>query len=230
MNEQLPLGLQLRASARFANFVSAGQTELLGQLQRMAAGGPPYQLYCWGAAGCGKTHLLQACCRNADDAGRSAAYLPLRDHTQLSPEVLHAWESFQLVCLDDIDAVAGDEDWEEALFHFYNRLVDSANQLLVSAAVAPSGLAIRLPDLASRLGAGLVYQLHALNDEQRLDAMRMRARERGIELPEETGRYLLRHMPRDLSVLLTLLDRLDTASLAAQRKLTVPFVKSVLEL
>jgi len=230
MNEQLPLGLQLRASARFANFVSAGNTELLGQLQRMAAGGPPCQLYCWGAAGCGKTHLLQACCRNADDAGRSAAYLSLRDNRELPPELLPGWENFQLVCLDDIDAVAGDEPWEEALFHFYNRLVDSGNQLLVSAALAPARLSIRLPDLASRLGAGLVYQLHALNDEQSLDAMRLRARERGFELPEETGRYLLRHVPRDLSALMTLLERLDTASLAAQRKLTVPFVKSVLGL
>jgi DnaA family protein len=134
------------------------------------------------------------------------------------------------VCVDDVEAAAGYGAWEEALFHLYNRLIDSGGGLLVSAAVAPAQLAIRLPDLVSRLGAAPVYQLHPLNDDQSLEAMRLRARQRGFELPEETGRYLLRRLPRDLSALMSLLERLDTASLAAQRKLTVPFVKSVLEL
>ena len=230
MNEQLALGLQLRASARFSNFVTAGHTELIDQLQRMAAGGTPPQLYCWGGAGSGKTHLLQATCRHASTAGRRAAYLSVRDSGELPPEVLSGWENFQLVCIDDVDAAAGHTGWEEALFHLYNRLADSGNSLLVSATVAPAQLAIRLPDLVSRLGAGLVYQLHTLDDEQSLEAMRLRARQRGFELPQETGRYLLRRLPRDLPALMTLLDRLDTASLAAQRKLTVPFVKSVLDL
>jgi len=230
MNEQLPLGLQLRASAHFSNFIAAAHTELVDQVQRIAASGPPRQLYCWGAAGSGKTHLLQAACRHADATGRSAAYLSLRDAGQLAPEVLDGWENFQLVCIDDVEAAAGYGAWEEALFHLYNRLVDSGGSLLVSAAVAPAQLAIRLPDLVSRLGAAPVYQLHPLNDDQSLEAMRLRARQRGFELPEETGRYLLRRLPRDLSALMSLLERLDTASLAAQRKLTVPFVKSVLEL
>jgi DnaA family protein len=230
MNEQLPLGLQLRASAHFSNFIPAAHTELVDQVQCIAAGGPPRQLYCWGAAGSGKTHLLQAACRHASATGRSAAYLSLRDAGQLSPEVLDGWENFQLVCIDDVEAAAGQAAWEEALFHLYNRLADSGGGLLVSAAVAPAQLAIRLPDLVSRLGAALVYQLHALNDDQSLEAMRLRARQYGFELPEETGRYLLRRLPRDLSALMSLLERLDTASLAAQRKLTVPFVKSVLKL
>jgi DnaA family protein len=230
MNEQLPLGLQLRASAHFSNFIPAAHTELVDQVQCIAAGGPPRQLYCWGAAGSGKTHLLQAACRHASATGRSAAYLSLRDAGQLSPEVLDGWENFQLVCIDDVEAAAGQAAWEEALFHLYNRLADSGGGLLVSAAVAPAQLAIRLPDLVSRLGAALVYQLHPLNDDQSLEAMRLRARQYGFELPEETGRYLLRRLPRDLSALMSLLERLDTASLAAQRKLTVPFVKSVLKL
>ncbi len=230
MNEQLALGLHLRASARFSSFVPAGHSELVAQLQRLAGGGPPNQLYCWGGPGSGKTHLLQACCRYADAAARSAAYLCLRDKRELQPGVLNGWETFQLVCLDDIDALAGDNAWEESLFHLYNRLADRGNQLLVSAAVAPAQLAIGLPDLASRLSGSLVYQLHALNDEQSLEAMRLRARQRGFELPPETGRYLLRRLPRDLPALLLLLEQLDTASLAAQRKVTVPFVKSVLKL
>jgi DnaA family protein len=204
MSEQLALGLQLRASARFSNFVAAGHSELLEH--------------------------LQACCRHADSAGRRAAYLSLADQRGLRPEVLTGWEQFQLVCLDDIDAAAADPAWEEALFHFYNRLAGQGNRLLVSAAVAPGRLGIGLADLRSRLAAGPVYQLHALNDEQSREAMRLRARERGFELPEDTARFLLRHWPRDLPALMTLLERLDGASLAAQRRLTVPFVKSVLGL
>jgi len=230
MNEQLPLGLHLRASARFSSFVPGAHRELYLQLQQVAAGDAPGPLYCWGMAGTGKTHLLQACCYHADNAGRSAAYLSLRDHLQLSPAVLGGWESFRLVCIDDIDAIAGQAAWEEALFHLYNRLLESGSQLVVSATLAPAQLTVQLPDLQSRLAAGLVYQLHPLNDDQSLEALCLRARQRGFELPEDTGRYLLRHLPRDLPALMNLLERLDTASLAAQRKLTVPFVKSVLGL
>jgi DnaA family protein len=230
MNEQLPLGLRLRASARFSGFVPGAHGELYRQLQRVAAGHAPGPLYCWGAEGTGKTHLLQACCYHADSTGSRAAYLSLRDFRSLSPGVLDGWDSYCLVCIDDIDAVTRQTAWEESLFHLYNRLLERGNRLVVSATAPPAQLGLRLPDLASRLASGLVYQLHPLNDDQSLRAMRLRARQRGFELPEETGRYLLRRLPRDLPALMALLERLDTASLAAQRRLTVPFVKSVLKL
>jgi len=230
MNEQLTLGLQLRASARFSGFVAGAHSELCRQLQAIAAGEAPGPLYCWGTAGTGKTHLLQASCYHADSLGRSAAYLSLRDTPRLSPEVLGGWEHFQLVCLDDVETVAGQAAWEEALFHLYNRLSDAGSRLVVSAALAPAQSGIGLPDLVSRLAAGPVYQLHPLNDEQSLEAMRLRALQRGFDLPEDTGRYLLRRLPRDLPAMMNLLERLDSASLAAQRKLTVPFVKAVLGL
>ncbi len=230
MNEQLPLGLRLRASARFSSFVPGPQAELHRQLQLIAAGSAHGSIYCWGNAGSGKTHLLQACCYGADSAGHSAAYLPLREHRQLAPEVLSGWEEFNLVCLDDLDAVAGLDGWEEALFHLYNRILNRNGRLVISARTAPGGSGVRLPDLRSRLGAALVYQLRPLNDEQCLQALRLRARQAGFDLPEETARYLLKRLPRDLSVLMELLERLDHASLAARRRLTVPFVKAVLEL
>jgi DnaA family protein len=230
MSEQIPLGLQLRTSAFFSNFIATSKQELLEQLKQMAAGGSPAQMYCWGSAGSGKTHLLQACCRHADSLGHTAAYLPLKDCHELPPDVVQCWDNFQLVCLDDIDIIAGHQAWEEALFHLYNRLMERGGHWLASATLAPAQLDIGLPDLVSRLGAGPVYQLQTLNDEQSLAAMRLRARQRGFDLPEETGRYLLRRLPRDLPALMTLLERLDTASLAAKRKLTVPFVKSVLNL
>jgi len=231
MSEQLPLGLRLRASALFSNFVAAPrQQELFELLKQLTGGGFPAQLYCWGDVGSGKTHLLQASCRHADSLGRTAAYLPLKDCVELPPELVQGWDEFQLICVDDIDIAAGHHDWEEALFHLYNRLMERGGRWLAGATVAPGQLAIGLPDLVSRLGAGPTYQLRPLDDEQSLEAMRLRARQAGFDLPEDTGRYLLRHLPRDLPALMAVLEQLDTASLAAQRKLTVPFVKSVLDL
>jgi len=230
MSRQLPLGLQLRAAARFTNFITGPNRELLQQLQASAAGRGELFFLLWGAAGTGKTHLLHACCHQAGADGREVAYLSLRDSEELPPQLLEGWERYALVCLDDVDAIAGQPDWEEALFHLYNRIREQGGTLIVSSAAAPAGVPFGLADLASRLGWGLVYQLQPLNDEQRLQALQQRAQQRGCDMPEETGRYLLRRLPRDMPALFELLERLDEASLVAQRRLTVPFVKSVLGL
>lgn len=230
MIEQLPLGLQLRSSARFSNFVPGANAELLTQLKQVAEGGAGSQVFCWGAEGTGKTHLLQACCQFAATCEHTAVYLSLADFHQLAPELLNGWDVYRLVCLDDFEAIAGRPDWEEAVFHLYNRVQQAGGSLVVSAAVSPTGLDLHLPDLASRLAAGLVYQLQRLDDAQSLAALTLRAQQRGFDLPEETGRYLLRRLPRNLPALMGMLERLDNASLAAQRRLTVPFVKTVLDL
>lgn len=230
MNEQLTLGLALRDSARFSNFVSAADAELLFQLQQLASGERRAQVLVSGAAGTGKTHLLQACCQHAAACGRSATYLSLENAAELSVQVFDGWEQYPLVCIDDCDAIAAQADWEEALFHLYNRLQQAGGSLVVSATAAPAALPLVLPDLVSRLAAGPVYRLHRLDETQSLQALTLRAQQRGFDLPEDTGRYLLKRVPRDLPALMALLERLDSASLAAQRRLTVPFVKSVLGL
>jgi DnaA family protein len=229
MSRQLALGLQLRDSARFENFIVADNHELITQLQRCADGRGEGFLFLWGGPGCGKSHLLQAACHRAASGNRSAAYVSLRDPA-LQPVLLEGWENFRLVCLDDIDAVTGMADWGEALFHLYNRLHERGGQLIVSAATAPASLAVGLPDLGSRLRSGVTYQLRPLGDRQLTQALQLRARQRGCEMPDDTAAYLLKRLPRDTASLFALLDRLDQASLAAQRKLTVPFVKSVLGL
>ncbi len=229
MNEQLPLALQLRASARFSSYVPGPNAELLRQLQDIAAGGGEAFLLCWGASGCGKTHLLQACCHASTEHGRSVSYISLADNEHLPPALLEGWEQFDLVCLDDIDRIAGRRDWEETVFHLYNRVRDRGGRLVLSASCAPAQMDLALPDLASRLGWGVVYPIHLLDDDDRHRAMQLRARLMGCDLPDDTARYLLRRLPRDLPALFDTLDRLDEASLAARRKLTVPFVKSVLE-
>ncbi len=229
MSQQLALELQLRASARFSSYVAGPNAELLRQVQSLAQGEGESFVLCWGASGSGKTHLLQACCHAATEHGHTVAYLSLKDVDTMPPGILEGWEQFELVCLDDMEQIAGRPDWEEAVFHLYNRVREQGGRLLVSAARAPAQLGVELADLQSRLSWGVVYPIHALDDTQRCKAMQLRARQKGCDLPDETAAYLLRRLPRELPVLFDTLDRLDEASLEAQRKLTVPFVKSVLE-
>lgn len=228
-NPQLPLGLSLRESARFDSFFPGKNRELFQALQSSAAGTGEPLLYIAGADGLGKTHLLQAACQHASRCQRSTAYLPLRQLLELSPAVLEGLEQMELVCLDDVHAVAGDEHWERALFDLFNRVRDTGNTLIVSAAQRHDQSGFGLADLVSRLGWGVTYTLKPLDEDDVLKALTCRATARGLGLPEETAQFLLRRFPRDLSSLFALLDTLDAASLVEQRRLTIPFVKTVLD-
>jgi len=226
---QLPLGLELRDNARFESFYPGENEEVVGCL-RSCAGGPFEPLvFVAGAAGLGKTHLLQAACHHAAQFQRSAVYLPLGQAADMSPGILDGLEQMDLACLDDIDAIAGQAIWEQGLFDFFNRARDAGHVLLVSASMRADRIGFELPDLVSRLGWGVTYLLKPLDDETVLAAMMARARGRGLELPEETARYLLHRFPRNLGSLFALFDELDRASLVNQRRLTIPFVKAVLE-
>ncbi|MCY1172809.1 DnaA regulatory inactivator Hda [compost metagenome] len=132
------------------------------------------------------------------------------------------------MCIDEIDLIAGHPTWEEALFHLFNRLRDSGRKILLSASVAPRELPVKLPDLKSRLTLSLIFQLHALTDEEKLRALQLRASRRGLHLTDEVGRFILTRGARSMTFLFDLLDELDKASLQAQRKLTIPFLKETL--
>ncbi|MDH3947871.1 MAG: DnaA regulatory inactivator Hda [Gammaproteobacteria bacterium] len=222
---QLPLGIGLKDTATFDNFYPAGNELVLQALQE----GNDAMLYLWGPVGSGKSHLLQALCHATAANGHSPVYLPLSELVSLSPALLEGLEHQALIAVDDVQTVAGLSQWEEGLFHLYNRVRDSGHRLVVSATSAPAGLALALPDLASRLGWGPVFQLTSLADTDKRAALQMRARRRGLEMGNEVAEYLLRRCPRDMDSLFNLLNRLDQASLAAQRRLTIPFVRQLLD-
>ncbi len=228
VSPQLPLGLSLRESARFENFYSGPNEELVSVLREAAQGKPEPCLYISGAAGSGKTHLLQAACFAAAAAGRGTAYVPLAEAADLAPAVLEGLEQMQLVCLDDVQAIAADAAWEHALFDLFNRVREAGHTLLVSGSGRADQCGLVLPDLVSRLGWGVTYVLGSLSDDDVRAALSCRARGRGLELPEDTAQFLLRRLPRDLPSAFDLLDRLDEASMIEQRRLTIPFVKEVL--
>lgn len=152
----------------------------------------------------------------------------MRERAEFTSGSLAGCERLSIVCIDDVDLVAGDAAWNRALFNLYNGLVDQQGKLVLTAGRAPAGLHWALPDLASRMSASLVLQLRVLEEDDQVEVLRLRAQRRGLELPEETARYLLRRVPRDLRSLCALLETLDVASLASQRRLTVPFIREVL--
>ncbi len=226
MTVQLPLAIGLRDDAAFANFYPGKNAEAVKCIKESVTGRHSEgSIFVWGGAGTGKSHLLQAVCRIATEAGFSAAYLPLAAADEFAPDILEGLEALSLVCIDDIHHVAGRPDWETALFHLYNRMFESGAQLIVAANANIPQLGIGLPDLSSRLAWGFAFHLHALDEEEKLAALRLRACQRGMQLPPEVGSYLIRRCPRDMVSLFELLERLDAATLAAQRKLTVPFVR-----
>ncbi|MHB8472573.1 MAG: DnaA regulatory inactivator Hda [Gammaproteobacteria bacterium] len=224
MGVQLPLQLALRDSATFANFVAAGQGEVVQALQH----GTEPLIYLAGATGTGKTHLLQAACHAAATRECSVAYVPLLRAAEFGLDCVAGLEHIERVCLDDIHAVAGQMPWERALFNLFNRLRDNGGHLIVAATHKASQLPFALPDLSSRLNWGVTYGLQLLDDADKITALRLRAQARGFELPDEVGRYLLSRLPRDMHALFAVLDQLDYASLAAQRRLTVPFIKTII--
>ncbi len=251
---QLALGVKLRAHAVFASFAEGSNGEILSALR-----GPSRDpLWLWGSRGCGKTHLLQAVCAAAGEssaagepsaAGESraggrvagqprygvpevrppAAYFPLDRSLALPPEALLGFESCRVLGVDDVDVVAGDLGWERALFRLFNEASELGSRIIFASRAAPRQIEWRLDDWRSRAAACIVYQVRELDESGRAEALRLRAAQRGLQLPPETLEYLLKRMPRDLPSLYELLDELDEASLVAQRRLTIPFIRDALE-
>jgi DnaA family protein len=226
--QQLPLEVRLADHAVFDSFYAVGNELLLHQLRLGATtpGCPP--LWLTAAPGHGKSHLLQAAVALAAGSGRRAGYVALGSSPDLPAGVLEGLGALDLVCLDDLQAVVARPEWEVALFRLYEELRGNGSNLVVATDVMPAELVFGLPDLASRLKSGTTFRLQALDDEGRLCALQMRARFRGFELPDDTGRYLLARVGRGIAELFQLLDELDRAALAAQKRLTIPFVRQVL--
>lgn len=231
---QLSLNVHLSDDATFDNyFVAPGTPNFLAlqAVRELVAAQPPEPfIYLWGPEGAGISHLLQAGCHQAGLNGLCSQYLPLEELAGYAPEqLLDGLEELDLVCLDGVQHVMGQQGWDHAMFHLYNRLRDKPRcRLLVSADCAPRGLSAALPDLLSRMGWGVVFHLKPLDDAQKMLALKLRAKARGIELSDEVVNFILNRSPRDMSELFYCLDRLDSLSLTEKRRITIPFVKETM--
>lgn len=224
---QLPLALRYPPDQRLATFVGA-PAGTLAHLEALARGEAVDWLYVSGPAGTGKSHLLLAACAQAQEAGRRPAYLALARAAGRLADALQALEGMDLVALDGLEAVAGGREDEVALFDFHNRARAAGTAVIYAAIARPDALELVLPDLRSRLGQCSGVVLSALDDAGRREVLRQRAQRRGLSVDEAALDWLLRRVGRDLGSLTQLFDQLDRAALAAQRRLTVPFLRQVL--
>jgi len=217
---QLLLDIAPPAPPTLDNFVAGRNAELLQTLGNILVGQERERfIYLWGGSGCGKSHLLQAA---VEARPRESRYFACDATTEFTADI-----NADCVAVDDVDRL--NPSAQIGLFNLYNRMRDEGHALLlVSGPIAPAQLKLR-EDLVTRLGWGLVYQMHELTDEEKALALKSHAASRGFDLPQEVGDYLLRHGQRDLPSLMATLDALDRYSLANQRQVTVPLLRELLQ-
>jgi DnaA-homolog protein len=234
MSSQLPLVLRWPAQQRFETWVAGDNAAAVAQVQRAAqaldpdATLEPDWVFASGPSGCGKTHLLIAACAAASEHARSAQYLSLNKLSGDRPAAIRAFGGSDFLALDDVGAIAGDREAEHALFDLYNRGKAENSTLLFAASAPPAQLGIGLPDLVSRLSACTQATLKLLDAGARREAMRQRAQLRGLILDDAVLDWLFARTQRDLGSLTALIERLDRESLAAKRRITVPFLRKLL--
>lgn len=224
---QLPLPLRLEDHAEFATLVAGTNVAAIAHVRALTAGARGETLWLWGPRGTGKSHVLQAACREADAGGYRAMYLPLAG-PGVDPGILTGLDALDFLSLDDVDAVAGHAAWELALFGVLNEFHAARKPLLMAATAAPAALAFALRDLGSRAAGASVYRLHSLGDHDQTEALRLHAKNRGLDLEPAAARFLQMRVPRDMPALCDWLHRLDAASLAAQRRITIPLIRDSL--
>ena len=207
------------------NFFPAGNEEVFAAFNGWLNGDTDKSvLFLHGVAGSGRSHLLQAACCFVSEKERPSIYVPAGE-PDISGEFISQLDPEPTVCIDDFDQVVGDVHWEEAVLEVHERLLSSNGRLLLAALQPPRALGLTLPDLATRLAAGGVYRIRPLTERELPRAMQLRARRRGLELPDEVVEYLLRRVPRNSEAIFDLLDRVDEAAFAKKRRLTVPFIR-----
>ncbi len=226
--KQLPLHFEFRANQTFGDFFPGTNLEIINHLQKSSEGKGERLIFIRGESGLGKSHLLQACCQQAQSHHLSSFYFALSPLGLPDPAMLAGLDKLDVVCFDNIEHIAGNPAWELAFFNFFNLHRDQNHTLILSASCPPNEITIVLPDLKTRLNWGLTLKIQPLCDTDRITALIFKAGQMGFEISPQAGRFLLTHYDRNLSSLWTLLKKLDQASLAAKRKLTIPFLKQIL--
>ena len=229
MSSQLPLALRWPVQQRFDSFVVGENSHALAALRQAAQAAAMPWIFVVGASGCGKTHLLLSACAEAVTHGRSAQYLPLAKLGQKRDAAIRDFGGSDLLALDDVDAIIADSAAQHALFDLYNRAKAENSTLLFAAKATPAQLQLSLADLVSRLSSCTRIVLKPLDENARREAVRQRAGARGLELDDAVLDWLFAHAPRDLGALSALIERMDRESLAAKRRITVPFLRELMK-
>ena len=228
MSRQTVIPIGIEDDTSLESFYSERNQPLIAQLNHLIAGERPSRvLYLWGNSGSGKTHLLDACCTAAEKSGIQNMYLSLKQDSD-PLQNLDRVAGGALVCVDDLDQVAGLEQVQKLIFSLYEKIITSTGTLIVSGNCSLSAMGLELKDLESRLSSGGIFKLYGLSDEEKREALKQRALRRGFILDDSVVTFIMTHFQRDTKTLFALLDKLDSASLQAHRKVTIPLVKTLM--
>lgn len=234
---QLTLPVTLPINQTFESYFSEGHTDVVAHLKGVLTGETDTSIpltLLTGAEGTGKSHLLFSLCHLADSHRKSCVYISLSKLDTLEPAVFEGMEQHDILCIDNVDAIAENEKWERALFDLINKVTEKNSRgettlLVLTSRQSPKHAKYGLPDLISRLQWGVMFKLSVPNDEQRRHIVALRAKQKGLSLSDSACSFLLSHSNRHLPVLMDIIDELDALSLQAQKKITVPMLKKVLE-
>ena len=227
-SSQIPLQLTPLRDSRFDNFVE-GPNHAVVKALRHLSDEPGSHIFLYGGEGSGKSHLLNAVCVETREREGRAFYLALKRLPKDAVASLEGLEKLDLVCVDDLHVIAGDQAWEEALFHCFNRIREANGRLLVSSRERLSALDLYLPDLKSRLAWGLRLQLLPLEDKDKLEVINLHCVALGLSLPDDVQQYLLKHHDRSMAALVNTVESLQHAALTLKRRITVPLAREVLK-
>lgn len=228
-HSQQALNLQLAQANTFDTFYAGSDPTLISVLKNVAAGVlEEPQIFLWGVSNTGKTHVLQAMCHIATSSNKRAMYLPMLELIEQQPACIDGLQDMQLICIDDVHVIANNGEWEKALFNFINEHRANNTTLIISSLFTPADNIFALADLNSRAVWGPVYKLTPIDEDKLDDALAFHAQVRGLELSSDVRKYLLTRYQRDVSTLVGMIEALDKASLEAQRKVTIPFLKKTL--
>lgn len=229
---QLTLSVQLPDDETFNSFIIGDNIVAIEQLKSFIKSNlgdnDPNSLYLYGSSGVGKSHLLHGSCSFAEQENKSIILMSFAELKQLEPRVLDGLEQYALVCLDDVQLIAGDNNWQQAVFDLFNRVIEQGSKIILTGNESAKNLGVTLPDLVSRLSWGFNVSIKPLSDDDKIQALQYRAKQRGMELNFDAAKFLVNRLARDMRTLIEGLDKLDKASIREQRKLTIPFIKSVL--
>ena len=223
---QIPLDVSLSEYMTFETFYLGPNKSVVDSLRDEKN----QLIWLAGLEGFGKTHLLHAFINSHEHENKKVLYLPMSESQDFTPDILDNLAQYDLVAIDDIENIIGDMTWEEQLLKFYEDSYSTRNKILITANDTPKGLNFLLPDLSSRFNLALIERLRPMNEDEMIKAILIHSKARGFDLPEDSAKYLINRVPRDVSVLNDMIILLDYESLSMQRKLTIPFIKPVLDI
>ncbi|MDQ7089277.1 MAG: DnaA regulatory inactivator Hda [Methylococcales bacterium] len=229
MSIQFPLAFEFQSNQGFNTYFPASNQTIVTQLQDLILGTGERQIFLYGDAALGKSHLLQACCQLGHTEGMNPFYYPFEKKRLPPLSMLEGLEEVKLICFDDVNEIVGNLDWEQALLNFLNQHLENNNRLILTAREHPEASKTKLVDLKNSLNAGLALKLNPLEQDEIIAALIHKASHMGIIVSHKVGHFLVTHYASDMPSMWVLLEQLDKATLSAQRKLTIPFLKQILE-